>query len=89
MCSVPASDWMRVALATVTGRLGYAANNWLLYGKGGVAWADEEASNTTTNAGVVTDRNSGSETRTGWTIGAGVEWVCGPGAKGHPVTMFL
>ncbi len=26
-------------LASVTGRLGYAWNNWLFYGKGGAAWA--------------------------------------------------
>src|ERR1700693_3733841 len=42
-------DW----LATVTGRLGYAINNVLLYGRGGAAWAHDkfEIENAETNLG--------------------------------------
>lgn len=57
-------DWV----ATLTGRLGYAANNWLFYAKGGAAWANDEFLYSRGGfAGGV------GETRTGWTVGAGVE----------------
>ena len=42
------------------GRLGYAYDRYLLYGTGGVAFGDIK------NAGA-------STTRTGWTLGAGIE----------------
>ena len=62
-------------LATVTGRLGYAVNNWLFFGKGG--WAAAGFSGTTADfnvAGVNTSNGTTSSTRNGWTLGAGVEW---------------
>ncbi len=49
-------------LADITGRLDYAWNNWLLYAKGGAAWAHTEADSTTTGIRV-TGTSSGSETR--------------------------
>ena len=58
--------------ATVTGRVGYAVDTWLWYVKGGVAFMDVEYLSTTT-AGAVFTSNSISDTRTGWTVGAGVE----------------
>jgi outer membrane immunogenic protein len=62
-------------LATLTGRLGYVANNWLLYGKGGAAWGHHNNNSTTANAaGVTTTIQSGGETRSGWTLGAGTEY---------------
>jgi outer membrane immunogenic protein len=62
-------------LSTVTGRFGYVANNWLLYAKGGAAWAESKSSSYTTNAaGVTTTTTEGSLTRTGWTAGGGLEW---------------
>jgi outer membrane immunogenic protein len=62
-------------LATVTGRFGYVANNWLLYAKGGAAWAKAKSSSFTTNAaGVTTTTTESSATRTGWTVGAGTEY---------------
>ena len=64
-------------LATATGRAGYAANNWLYYAKGGAAWARYEGNNITTNAGALTTLSSGSETRSGWTLGAGLEYAWG------------
>jgi outer membrane immunogenic protein len=59
-------------LATVTGRLGYAWDRVLLYAKGGVAFADEEH-----DFGFFVDlrpvASTGEKTRTGWTVGGGVE----------------
>jgi outer membrane immunogenic protein len=61
-------------IGTVTGRLGFAMNNILFYGKGGGVWAGHESSSFTTNAsGTVTTRASGSETISGWTAGGGIE----------------
>src|SRR6516164_10790304 len=57
---------------TVTGRIGYAWNNWLLYAKGGAAWASDRYSASDVLA---TYDFEGLETRFGWTAGAGVEWA--------------
>jgi outer membrane immunogenic protein len=63
-------DWT----ATLTGRLGMAFDRWLVYGKGGAAWArDRYSTNFYTFPGTeVTD------TRLGWTVGAGVEYAFAP-----------
>jgi outer membrane immunogenic protein len=60
------TDW----LASVTGRLGYAWDRWMLYAKGGAAWAHDKYS-------IATYANTwtASETRTGWTVGGGLEWA--------------
>ncbi|MGB6940089.1 MAG: outer membrane beta-barrel protein, partial [Xanthobacteraceae bacterium] len=63
-------------LTTLTGRLGVVGwNNVLFYGKGGGAWV---GSNNLT----LTNLNTGgsvslgnSNTNTGWTAGAGIEWM--------------
>jgi outer membrane immunogenic protein len=60
-------------LATATGRIGYAAANWLFYVKGGAAWIDDEF--TATSGGVVF---SGSHRPVGWTAGGGVEYGLTP-----------
>jgi outer membrane immunogenic protein len=60
-------DW----LGTLTGRVGFAFNNWLIYGKGGFAWANERLSYT---AALPAFAGSSEETRTGWTVGAGIEY---------------
>jgi outer membrane immunogenic protein len=49
---------------TVRGRIGYATQNWLIYGTGGVAFGAVRA----TTGGVTETDN-----RVGWTAGAGVE----------------
>jgi outer membrane immunogenic protein len=62
-------------ISTLTGRAGIAFDRWLVYGKGGVAWANSKFStnNYTFPAAVdVTD------TRIGWTAGAGVEYAFAP-----------
>jgi outer membrane immunogenic protein len=59
---------------TLTGRLGYAVQpNWLLYFQGGAVWSRVEAD--LTFAGV---QGSASDTKTGWTIGGGFEWMFAP-----------
>src|SRR5450631_661719 len=60
---------------TLTARLGYAVMPaWLLYFQGGAAWA--HTSTNVTVAGVQFGQTS--NTRTGWTIGGGVEWMFAP-----------
>lgn len=61
-------DW----LATVTGRIGYAWNNVLWYGKGGAAWVHNEYSYTDT--AIAGNNATGSDTRAGWTLGTGLEY---------------
>lgn len=66
-------DW----LASVTGRLGYAVNNMLFYGKGGAAWIRNrfhDASTADLGGIFVASDYSGTATRQGWTIGGGVEY---------------
>jgi outer membrane immunogenic protein len=62
------TDW----ITTLTGRIGYAADRWLWYAKGGGAWAQESASITNLGTGASV---SASNTRSGWTVGGGVEWA--------------
>ncbi|THD63213.1 MAG: porin family protein [Bradyrhizobium sp.] len=62
-------------IATVTGRLGYAANNWMFFGKAGWAWAGFNGVSSTFNlAGANTNNDTNAQTRDGWTVGTGVEW---------------
>ncbi|MEH2508938.1 outer membrane immunogenic protein [Nitrobacteraceae bacterium AZCC 1564] len=61
------------ALGSVTGRLGYAVNNALLYVKGGYAWANNELSLTD---GVTTF--SDTKLHSGYTIGGGLEYMFAP-----------
>jgi outer membrane immunogenic protein len=64
------TDW----LASVTGRVGYTIynNQGMLYVKGGGAWVHNTWDLT------IADRSYGpaivTETKTGWTVGAGMEW---------------
>lgn len=57
--------------ATLRGRLGYVSGPWLLYATGGGAWVNFKAS-VTDAAGVTV---SDDTTRSGWTVGGGVEWM--------------
>ena len=65
---------------TLRGRMGFAADNWLFYGTGGLAWGAIDASaridycfDVDCNTGW-TARGSESETLIGWTAGAGIEY---------------
>ena len=65
----------------VTGRFGYACGNWLLYAKGGFAWFDpslEGAATFWNRNGYATLSANNSSTLTGWTVGAGLEWMLNP-----------
>jgi outer membrane immunogenic protein len=59
-------------LTSITPRVGYVWNYWLVYAKGGVAWAGNRYS--AFDAAATYDF-AGLETRFGWTAGAGVEWA--------------
>lgn len=55
--------------ATAAGRLGFAWDRWMIYGKGGAAWMDADYSTAAGTAG---------STRGGWMLGAGVEYGVTP-----------
>lgn len=59
--------------ATVRGRLGWAVENVLLYGTGGIAIVDGKIS-----ASALGLTASTESSHTGWTAGAGVEWAFAP-----------
>jgi len=64
-------DWV----TTVGARFGYAANNWLFYGKGGGGWVHDSA--TVTDVVAATGdvfSVSVSDTRGGWMAGGGIEY---------------
>jgi outer membrane immunogenic protein len=68
-------DWF----GTVRGRIGFAANNLLIYATGGVAFAELDASSAMTL--VVPPPvfvGSASTTKAGWTLGGGLEWAFAP-----------
>lgn len=60
------TDWQ----ASLRGRLGFTANNWLVYATGGAAWANIRHDYFTSGEPIETL----SSTRLGWTAGAGVEY---------------
>ena len=73
-------------LADVTARVGWVWDRWLIYAKGGVAWDHDKydfAGQTTCTPGLASCSSvttgsfdfTGSETRIGWTAGAGIEWA--------------
>jgi outer membrane immunogenic protein len=62
-------------MTAITGRLGYAVDRWMFYGKGGVAWTNDKYSITGTYLGTAFDAEGLGAWRIGWTAGAGVEWA--------------
>jgi outer membrane immunogenic protein len=62
-------------LANVSGRVGgIVGGNTLLFVKGGFAWKDTDYS-ASANIGGATFSATGSDTRTGWLVGTGVEYA--------------
>jgi outer membrane immunogenic protein len=61
-------------ITTATGKLGYAWDRVLLYGKGGVAWVGGNDPGITVNGGPAAFSSS-SSTNLGWAAGIGVEWA--------------
>ena len=57
-------------LGTTRGRLGLAADNWLFYGTGGVAYGDLKFTDLPTALAV-----NGTATNVGWTVGGGIEYA--------------
>jgi outer membrane immunogenic protein len=88
----PPANWMAATtvssrldyLGTVRGRLGWLATPaFLLYGTGGLAYGGVKSSTSidfTNTGGALPGFTSGSfsDTRTGWTAGAGFEWMFFP-----------
>ena len=62
-------------LASVTGRVGYAWDRWMLYSKGGVALVGDRYH---ASDALQTYAFDGTEDRLGWTAGAGIEWAFTP-----------
>jgi outer membrane immunogenic protein len=67
--SVSTPQWY----ATATGRAGFAANDFLFYAKGGAAWMGAHYTQNIT-AGTVQSAQTIVDTRSGFTVGGGVEF---------------
>jgi outer membrane immunogenic protein len=65
------SDW----ISSVTGRLGWAFGPVLLYAQGGGAWVGDKYS---ADIPIFPEHLEASETRSGWTVGGGIEWAFWP-----------
>ncbi|WP_245332589.1 outer membrane protein [Bradyrhizobium erythrophlei] len=65
------TDW----LWTLRPRLGFAANSWLIYATGGLAVTHLKGNFLFVDGFADTEAASMSETRTGWTVGGGVEYA--------------
>jgi outer membrane immunogenic protein len=66
-------------LASATPRVGYSiADRWLLFAKGGAAWTNEKTDIAFTNLQGIAVDPSATTTRTGWTVGTGVDWAFAP-----------
>jgi outer membrane immunogenic protein len=80
----PGSDTFSVTnnfLGTITGRLGYSFwNTGLIYIKGGAAWAHDkyDFSNAPELVSTTFQSTGLDESRTGWTLGGGIEWAFAP-----------
>ena len=68
------SDW----LFTGRGRLGWAFDNAMLYVTGGVAVTELKYSQFNNFVGCCTETASFSNTKAGWTVGGGAEWMFAP-----------
>jgi outer membrane immunogenic protein len=64
------------AIASLTGRLGYAWDRYLIYGKAGGAWARDHYNIRNISCTALGPCNmNGSTDRAGWTAGVGFEWA--------------
>jgi outer membrane immunogenic protein len=66
-------------LASTAARVGYSfADRWLVFLRGGGAWTRERVDIAFTNVGGAAVDPGASMTKTGWTVGTGVEWAFAP-----------
>lgn len=56
-------------ISAVTIRFGYVVDNWMVFAKSGAAWAGFEGTYINPTGTAIS-----SDTRGGWTLGAGIEW---------------
>ena len=69
---------------TMRGRIGYALNKWLLYGTGGFVWSFDQFSRAQLartplgETAIAGTTELAKRWRTGWTLGAGVEFAFAP-----------
>jgi outer membrane immunogenic protein len=67
-------------LASAAGRVGYTGGNFLFYAKGGPAWLNNQYS--LTGGGFdgfsAPFNNTANETRLGFVVGGGIEWIVAP-----------
>jgi outer membrane immunogenic protein len=75
-------------LTTATGKLGYAWDRVLVYGKGGGAWVGANNPNLTVN-GAPTTLSSSTTNNFGWTAGVGVEWAFAGGLSARVEYDFI
>lgn len=61
-------------IANATARLGYAADRWLFFVKGGAGFAGDKYDVTGTFTGI-TFAFEGLEQRLGWMVGGGIDWA--------------
>jgi outer membrane immunogenic protein len=73
------------ALGSVTGRAGYALDAALLYVKGGFAWADNKATLSVPGFFSFSD----SHVHSGYTVGAGVEYMFAPSWSAKAEYMYV
>jgi outer membrane immunogenic protein len=81
------------ALGTGRARFGYAANNWLFYATGGVAWSEGQVTRTqifgAVNAATAGTVETVNNTRVGWTAGGGVEVGITPNWTARAEYLFM
>ena len=78
--------------ATARGRLGYSVDKWLFYVTGGAAWMKIDSEYTASAAGGVLVPNAAafqSDRRTGWTVGAGLDYALSYGWSIRSEYLFI
>jgi outer membrane immunogenic protein len=73
---------------TARGRVGFASSGWLIYVTGGYAYLRLETDATAT-AGAAVAAFSLHETRSGWTVGGGIEIAIAPGMSVKAEYLYL
>jgi len=65
-------------LGTARLRIGWAADNWMLYGSGGIAYGSVDSTLNFNAPGILTFSGSQTDARTGWAAGGGVNYAVTP-----------